>query len=90
MSGPECKAPGWRRFWTGYVVVASVVGVVGDTVAYVRCGWDATLTAAIRKWTGLEPATRYGRLGRVALLGFLSWAACHLGFGILGPSSSRK
>jgi hypothetical protein len=69
--------------------VVLVSGVVGDVAAYVQGGWTATLTAAIRRLTGQEPRTRFGRLGQVALIAFLAWACVHLGFGVLGPNRGR-
>lgn len=70
-------------------MVVLVSGVVGDVVAYVQGGWTATLTAAIRRLTGQEPRTRFGRLGQVALVSFFAWAGTHLAFGILGPNRGR-
>jgi hypothetical protein len=84
-----CKTPYWRRFWAVYAALAVSLEVVGDATAYVGYGWEATLTAAIRRWAGLEPRTSYGRLGQGALLAFFGWMAVHLAFGILGPSRGR-
>lgn len=82
--------PAWCRFWAVYAVVTIVVGAVGDTVAYVHGGYPATLTGHIRRWTGMEPTTRYQRLGQAGVMGFLTWAAVHLGFGVLGPNRGRR
>jgi hypothetical protein len=82
-------APTWRRCWTAWLIIFLVSGAVGDTVAYTQVGWTATLTATIRRLTGQEPRTRFGRLGQVALVAFLAWATVHLGFGILGPVRGR-
>jgi len=87
-AAPSCRR--WRRWWTGWLLVFLVSGVAGDTVAYVQGGWTATLTATIRRYTGQEPRTRFGRLGQAVLIAFLTWATIHLGFGILGPSRGRE
>lgn len=79
----------WTRFWAGWLVTFIVSGVVGDVVAYVSGGYPASLTLHIRRWTGQEPVTRWNRLGQLATMGFLSWAALHLTFGILGPARGR-
>jgi hypothetical protein len=84
-----CKNPRWRRFWSLWAAVFALTGIVGDTYAYVGYGWEATLTASIRRWAGLEPKTAYARLGRTALLTFFAWCAVHLGWGELGPSRGR-
>mgnify|MGYP007039477746 CR=1 FL=1 len=79
----------WCRWWAGYAATAFALGVSTDTLAYVRHGYDATLTSHLRRWSGLEPRTRYGRLGQAAIAGFLGWAMLHLTFGILGPTRRR-
>lgn len=85
-----CQAPrAWCRWWACYTAATVVAGVVGDTVAYIHGGYPATLSGHLRAWLGMEPRTRYGRLGQVALMGFLVWSALHLGLGILGPSRGR-
>lgn len=70
-------------------MVFLVSGAAGDVTAYIHSGWTATLTATIRRLTGQEPRTRFGRLGQVALVAFLAWATIHLGFGVLGPVRGR-
>jgi hypothetical protein len=79
----------WTRFWAGWLVAFILSGVVGDVVAYVSGGYPASLTLHIRRWTGQEPVTRWNRLGQVATMSFLTWAAVHLTFGILGPDRGR-
>lgn len=79
----------WRRFWGAWVASVLLSGIGIDTVAYVRYGWQATLTASIRRWSGLEPRTPRGRLGQAILVGFFSWLGVHLSFGILGPVRGR-
>lgn len=80
----------WCRFWSIYAATALGVGVVMDTVAYVRGGWPATLTAHIQRWFGIRPQTRYARLGQASIVLFLTWASVHLTFGILGPTRGRE
>lgn len=79
----------WTRYWAVWLVGFIVSGVVGDVASYVSGGYPATLTVHIRRWTGQEPHTRWHRVGQVGLVAFLSWAAVHLGFGILGPARGR-
>jgi hypothetical protein len=79
----------WTRFWAVWLVTVIVSGVAGDVTAYVSHGYPATLTMHIRWWTGLEPQTRFHRIGQALVMAFLSWAAVHLGLGVLGPSRGR-
>jgi hypothetical protein len=86
---PVRSHPYWTRFWAAWVGTLVVSGGVVDTIAYVQGGYPATLTGHIRRWTGQEPHTRFHRLGQVAVTAFLTWAAVHLGFGVLGPNRGR-
>lgn len=79
----------WRRFWAVWTALVLGSGIGLDTVAYVRHGWDATLTASVRRWSGLEPVCSRGRFGQTLLLGFFGWLGAHLAFGILGPTRGR-
>lgn len=80
----------WSRYWACWLVAFVITGAVGDVTAYVSGGYPATLTVHIRRWTGQEPSTRWHRFGQVFVVAFLSWAAVHLGFGILGPARGRE
>jgi hypothetical protein len=40
-------------------------------------------------WAYCEPRTRRGRIGQAFLVGSLSWATLHLGWGVLGPTKGR-
>jgi hypothetical protein len=81
--------PRWRRFWALWASAVLISGIGLDTVAYVRHGWRATLTASIRRWGGVEPHAAHGRLGQAILLGFFAWLGVHLTFGVLGPNRGR-
>lgn len=79
----------WQRLWAAWLVSVVLSGIGLDLVAYLREGWRATLTASIRRWGGVEPATSHGRLGQAFLLGFFGWLGVHLTWGILGPTRGR-
>lgn len=79
----------WCYLWAAWTLTLLVTGVVGDVTAYITEGWEATLTAHVRRWIGAEPRTRRGRVGQVAVGGFLAWACVHLSLGVLGPSRGR-
>lgn len=88
-AGCRCPRP-WCRWWAAWSVTFLVTGVAADVAAYVKYGWPATLSGHTRRWLGMEPVTRYGRLGQAAILGGLGWGALHLAFGILGPTRGRR
>jgi hypothetical protein len=89
VGGTAPRVRHWSRYWAGWLITFIITGAVGDVAAYVADGYPATLTVHIRRWTGQEPRTRWNRVGQLATMTFLSWAAVHLGFGILGPSRGR-
>jgi hypothetical protein len=75
----------WTRTWAIWVISFASSGTFLDLAAYVFGGYHCTLTCHVRTWAQIEPEGRYGRLGRVGVVGFLLWAAAHLGWGVLDP-----
>ena len=85
-----CAAPRWWcRFWGVWASTALASGVAMDLIAFTRDGYDATLTAHIRRWSGADPP-RYRRVGAAAVMAFLGWALLHLGLGVLNPGGTGR
>lgn len=75
----------WGRIWTRYLTVVLTGFGVLEGIALATDGTPATLSYYLRRAAGLETTDcRHAHAGRAVILGFLGWAAAHLGWGVLG------
>jgi hypothetical protein len=85
------RNPGrWGKVWNAWILATAGSFAVAETVALVRDGVPATLSAHLRRVAGLEPYCAHGRVGRGVILAACAWCGVHLGFGILGIRPSPR
>lgn len=74
----------WAKRWDRWLVSTVSSFVILEGAALITEGAPAMLTAHIRRRAGLEPRCRHALVGRTSILIALTWAALHLGWGVLG------
>lgn len=74
----------WAKRWDIWLASTVTSFAMLEGAALITEGAPATLTAHIRRLAGLNPRCRHALVGRLAILIALTWAALHLGWGILG------
>ena len=81
---------GWARIWDVWLAVTVGSFAAIEITAIARDGIPATLSFYLRRAAGLEQHCRHQHAGRAVILAGLSWAAVHLGWGVLGVRGPRK
>lgn len=74
----------WARRWDSWLALTLGSFAVIEGAGLVAEGSPATLSAHIRRLAGIEPRCAHASIGRVVIVAFLTWAALHLGWGLLG------
>lgn len=67
----------WDFAWAAWLASTAASFAVLETLA-LRRRCLPTLTATLRRWLGIEPATSWGRIAPIGFLAAWTWVAVHL------------
>ncbi len=91
MGGCAHHIPGpWAKRWDTWLSLTIGSFAVLEGAGLFTEGSPATLSTHIRRMAGVDPRCKHAVLGRIVLLSVLTWAALHLGWGLLGWDGRRQ
>lgn len=79
----------WGKVWNVWLVAVIGSFAAAEATALVSTGQPGTLSAYVRRAAGLDPRCRHSHVGRGVIVAFFTWAAVHLGWGVLGVGGRR-